>query len=46
MLYDRKDDPYQMKNIAGEYPGIVRELTEEMRHWLVKYSDPRIKNTP
>ncbi len=46
MLYDRKDDPYQMKNIAAQNPGIVRELTEEMRLWLIKISDPWVKNMP
>ena len=46
MLYDRQYDPFQMKNIAAENPGIVRELTEEMRLWQIKNSDPWIKNMP
>lgn len=44
MLFDRKEDPYQMKNIAGENPSLEKELTLKLRGWLKKYQDPWIKN--
>ncbi len=40
VLFDRKDDPFQMKNIARESPALVRELTATLKEWLAKYRDP------
>jgi len=43
-LYDRSDDPYEMKNIAGRNPKIVRTLMEEeLIPWLKKTRDPWLK---
>ena len=40
-LWDRKSDPYQMKNMAEERLDIVEALIEEeLKPWLVKTSDP------
>ena len=40
VLHDNVEDPYQMKNIAGEAPEVVRALTEELHGWLRKTDDP------
>jgi len=40
-LYDRRADPYQLKNIADEQPGIVKRLIrDELDPWLIKTHDP------
>ena len=40
-LWDRKSDPYQMKNIAEERPDIVEALIEEeLKPWLARTDDP------
>lgn len=40
-LYDRKDDPYEMKNIADEHPETVAALmSEEMIPQMRKMDDP------
>ena len=40
-LYDNRNDPYQLNNIASENPDIVRQLIEqEMDPWLEKTGDP------
>ena len=40
-LWDRKNDLYQLNNIAGEYPGLVELLIKEELHpWLQKTNDP------
>ena len=44
MLFDRKEDPYQMKNIIGENKSLEQELTLKLQDWLKKYGDPWIKN--
>jgi hypothetical protein len=41
ILHDNKLDPYQLKNIAGDRPGIVAQLIdEELNPWLKRTSDP------
>ena len=40
MLFDNSRDPYQLKNVAGSMPEVVRELTEELQRWLDKTKDP------
>ncbi len=32
-LYAVGSDPEQLRNVAGEHPGVVRELTAEIRVW-------------
>jgi arylsulfatase A-like enzyme len=40
-LYDNREDPFQMKNIAGSSPAIVRRLAnEQLAPWLKKIRDP------
>jgi arylsulfatase A-like enzyme len=43
-LFDRKEDPYQMKNIAGKNPGLEKELMMQLKDWLKKFNDPWLKN--
>jgi arylsulfatase A-like enzyme len=40
LLFDNIADPYQLKNIAGNNPTIVRKLTAELKRWLQKTNDP------
>jgi arylsulfatase A-like enzyme len=41
VLHDNIEDPYQLKNIAGESPEVVERLArEELIPWLVKTNDP------
>ncbi|WP_169853050.1 sulfatase [Anaerohalosphaera lusitana] len=40
LLYDRKSDPYQVRNIAGERYDVVERLIEkELRPWQAKIRD-------
>lgn len=40
-LWDRKNDPYQLENIADENPELVEKLIqEELNPWLRKTNDP------
>jgi arylsulfatase A-like enzyme len=32
-LYDIKSDPGELKNLAGEFPEMVREMQKELRKW-------------
>jgi len=41
MLFDRVDDPYQLKDIAAEHPQLVTQLIEqELKPWLAHADDP------
>ncbi|QZE13402.1 sulfatase-like hydrolase/transferase [Halosquirtibacter laminarini] len=40
LLYDRKKDPFQMKNIADKNKRIVRKMETILREDLKKYNDP------
>jgi arylsulfatase A-like enzyme len=40
ILHDNIKDKYQLKNIAGESPEVVKELTEKLNEWLRKTKDP------
>jgi len=44
MLFDRREDPFEMKNIANEQPAVIQHLTQVLRQWLIKYNDPWLKN--
>ena len=44
VLYDRLNDPYELKNIAPENPELVKEFTRETAKWIIKNKDPWIKN--
>jgi arylsulfatase A-like enzyme len=40
-LWDRKEDPYQLENIAPDNPDLVEKLIrEELHPWLRKTNDP------
>ena len=39
-LYNRKNDPYEMKNVAEANPAKVEELTAELTRWLTHTKDP------
>jgi len=40
LLYDNRRDPYQLENVAGKEPKLVRGLTKELNRWLKKTNDP------
>jgi len=42
MLFDRKNDPYEMKNLAGkkEYAEIQAKLENRLRQWIKETDDP------
>ena len=44
LLFDRKEDPYEMKNLAADNPEKVKELSSELGRWLKKYNDPWLPN--
>ena len=45
ILHDNKLDPYQLKNMAGERPGVVAQLIkEELNPWLILIHDPWLKS--
>ena len=41
-LYDRLEDPYQLRDIAGARPEVVRRLSGELDQWLEATGDPWI----
>jgi hypothetical protein len=40
VLYDNREDPFQLTNVADNNPQLVRELTDELGQWLEKTKDP------
>ena len=40
LLYDRKTDPYELNDISGAHPELVKAMTTEMEKWLKKFNDP------
>jgi hypothetical protein len=40
VLYDRAEDPHQLRNVADEQPGVVRDLRVELEEWLQRTGDP------
>jgi arylsulfatase A-like enzyme len=40
VLHDNVNDPYQLKNAAGQMPEVVKELSDELTRWLEKTKDP------
>lgn len=40
VLFDRQTDPWQLENIAGRYPGLVKEFSKQLKEWLEKTDDP------
>ena len=47
ILHDNMLDPYQMKNVAGDRPGVVAQLIDsELNPWLKRTNDPWLTGTP
>ncbi|MDQ8198619.1 sulfatase [Pelagicoccus enzymogenes] len=41
MLFDLKEDPYELENLAGSHPRVVEQLIDkELKPWLLKTGDP------
>lgn len=40
LLFDRRQDPYQMKNVASQHPELVQQLYRQLKDWLDKTKDP------
>lgn len=40
VLFDRQNDPYEMKNIAAARPELVSAFEKKLKRWLVKTNDP------
>lgn len=40
ILFDRREDPHQMSNVAEAQPELVRQLTHRLKSWLAKTDDP------
>jgi len=45
-LHDNANDPYQLKNIASDEPGVVRRLTIELDEVLQRNNDPWLTTRP
>jgi arylsulfatase A-like enzyme len=43
-LYDRLEDPYQLRDVAGERPEVQRQLNGELGQWLEAMGDRWIPN--
>ena len=39
VLFDRTKDPYQMDNIAGQSPRLVRQFNKQLKAWLLHTND-------
>jgi len=42
LLFDRKDDPYEMKNLAGrkEYADVQQQMEARLKQWMRQTEDP------
>jgi arylsulfatase A-like enzyme len=40
VLFDNRNDPYQLENIAAEHPEITEKLKSELKEWLDDTDDP------
>ncbi len=40
ILHDNVEDPYQLKNVAGQAPDVIQALTAELNGWLSRTNDP------
>jgi arylsulfatase A-like enzyme len=40
VLYDRLDDPYQLRDVSDERPEVMRWLAGELDRWLARTDDP------
>lgn len=44
ILFDRKRDPNEMTNVAGQHPKLVRRLKTKLYRWLLNTKDPFATN--
>ena len=40
ILFDRRNDPYEMKNVAADEPEVVDKLGKALKRWLRRTDDP------
>lgn len=40
LLFDRQDDPYQVRNAAAARPEVCQQLVDELNAWIRKTNDP------
>ncbi|MCC8171505.1 MAG: sulfatase [Parabacteroides sp.] len=40
ILFDRQTDPWQLENIAGRNPDLVKKFSNQLKEWLEKTDDP------
>ncbi len=42
MLFDRRNDPYELRNLAGreEYAKVQQRLERRLKQWMAKTDDP------
>ena len=45
LLFDRREDPYQLANVAATNPGVCQELLLELNGWLKRTGDPWPRQT-
>lgn len=43
ILFDRQQDPYELDNIAGKQPVLVKKFEKQLKQWLAKTGDPLVK---
>jgi arylsulfatase A-like enzyme len=43
ILYDNRNDPYQMLNVAAQRPEVVQRLQVELANWLERTEDPWVR---
>ena len=41
-LYDRKADPFQLNNIAGKHPELVKQLRAKLKQRMEAVHDPAL----
>lgn len=40
VLFDRENDPYQLRNVAVQQPELIRQFNKQLKAWLNKTDDP------
>lgn len=39
-LFDREEDPFQLEDVSGSQPEVMRRMLAELERWLIRSSDP------
>jgi arylsulfatase A-like enzyme len=42
-LYDRRDDPYNLDDVADEHENVATELSDRVRGWMARVEDPLLR---